>query len=203
MFATFREAVRPSKGASLAESFSRLGWIGFWAQIAIGFVPAILTIYAFAVSRNAGAGTRGGFALVDFLTLVSLLVLAFTTIWFYRYTRLARRIADPQDRPALSVAQRAAWTSVAASTLGIVFSMLVMLFEVAQLLFYFLRAPQVGIPTVQTTGGGAASWLSAADIVSLLVLNLTLFVEFGVLALGLWLLFRAMTASAEYPDAGT
>jgi hypothetical protein len=61
----------------------------------------------------------------------------------------------------------------------------------------------VGIPTVQTTGGGAASWVSAADIVSLLILILTLFVEIAILALSLWLLFRTMIASAEYPDAGT
>lgn len=202
MFSRLRDAATSSKSTSLADSLSRSGWIGVWAQIAIGFIPAVLTVFAFFSSRAAGAGTRGGFALVDILTLIGLLVLAFTTIWFFRYTRLAKRVADPAERPQLLDVQRTIWTGVAASTLGIVFSMLVMLFEVVQLLFYFLRAPQVGIPTVQTTGGGAASWLSAADIVSLLVLNLTLFVEFGVLALGLWLLFRAMTPSAEYPDAG-
>jgi hypothetical protein len=52
-----------------------------------------------------------------------------------------------------------------ASTLGIVFSMLVMFLEVAQLLIYFLRAPQAGIPVVQTTGG-PVSWVTAADILS-------------------------------------
>ena len=202
MFAKFQEAVKPSKRFSLAKSFLRVGWMGFWAQIAIGFVPAILTIYAIAISRNATVGTRGGFALVDVLTATGLLVLAFTTFWFYRYTRLGGRIADTQERPPLSVARQAAWTGVTASTLGIVFSMLVLLIEVAQLLIYFLRAPQVGIPTVQTTGGGAASWLSASDIVSLLILNLTLLVEFAVLAMSLWLLFRCMSVSDEYPDAG-
>ncbi|MGE0630199.1 MAG: DUF3611 family protein [Hyphomicrobiaceae bacterium] len=202
MYAKFQEVVKPSKRFSLANSFSRVGWMGFWAQIAIGFVPAILTIYAIAVSRNAAVGTRGGFALVDVLTAIGLLVLAFTTFWFYRYTRLAGRIADPQKRPPLSDTRQATWTGAAASTLGMVFSMLVLLFEVAQLLIYFLRAPQVGIPTVQTTGGGAASWLSASDIVSLLILTLTLLVEFAVLAMSLWLLFRCMSPSDEYPDAG-
>jgi hypothetical protein len=83
-----------------------------------------------------------------------------------------------------------------------VLSILVMLFEVTQLLFYFLRAPQVGIPTIQTTGSGSASWVSAADIVSLLMLILTLFVEVVVLTFSLWLLFRTMIASVEYPHAG-
>lgn len=189
------------KGASLARSFSGLGWIGFWAQVAIGSIPVALTIQFLVFGRSAGAGTRGGFALADFFTFVGLLVLVFTTAWFYRYTRLAKRIADPQHRPPLPLVQRAAWTGVGASIIGIVFSVLVLLFEVTQLLFYFLRAPQVGIPTVQTTAGGAASWISAADIVSLLILILTLSIEIAVLAMSLWLLFRAMAASLEYPDA--
>jgi multisubunit Na+/H+ antiporter MnhC subunit len=85
-----------------------------------------------------------------------------------------------------------------ASTLGIVFSMLVMFFEVAQLLIYFLCAPQAGIPVVQTTGG-PASWVSAADILSLMALILTMVVEVTVLAFSLWLLLRTMKASMEYP----
>ena len=71
---------------------------------------------------------------------------------------------------------------MAASALGIVLSMLVMLFEIAQLLIYFLRAPQAGIPVIQTTAGGQASWISAADIVHLLALNLTMFGEIIILA---------------------
>ena len=200
MFKLFRETLR---GSSLANAFSGLGWTGFWAQIAIGSIPVVLVIYSLLFDGSAGAGTRGGFALVEYLTIASLLLLAFTTFWFYRYTRLAKEIADPERRPQSSVVRRAAWTGVAASTLGVVLSILVMLFEVTQLLFYFLRVPQVGIPTVQTTGSGSASWLSAADIVSLLILILTLFVEVTVLTFSLWLLFRTMTASMEYHHAGS
>ena len=56
--------------------------------------------------------------------------------------------------------QRVAWIRVAASAVGIRFSMLVMLFEVVQLLLYFLRAPQLGVPVIQKTGGGQESWVS-------------------------------------------
>jgi hypothetical protein len=97
---------------------------------------------------------------------------------------------------------RAAWTGVVASTLGIVFSMLVMLVEVTQLLFYFLRAPQAGVPVIQTTGGGPASWVSAADIMSLMALILSLWAELVVLLFSLWLLFRTRVASAEIADVG-
>jgi hypothetical protein len=199
MLRTIKNALAPSRSRSLAMTFSRLGWLGFWMQVAIGAAPVALILHSRIFDHNSGGGTRAGLALVEYLTIASLLVLAFTTIWFYRYTRLAARIADAQRRPIAYDVQRAAWTGVAASTLGIVFSMLVMMLEIGQLLFYFLRAPQAGVPVVQTTGGGPASWVSAADIVSLLVLSITMFIEVIVLALSLWLLCRSLVASAEYP----
>jgi hypothetical protein len=167
-------------------------------QITIGAIPIALIVYALIFGSTRPAGTRSGFPLIQYLTIASLFVLAFTTVWFYRYTRLAARLADPERRPTETSVQRTVWTGVMASTLGIVFSMLVMFFEVAQLLIYFLCAPQAGIPVVQTTGG-PASWVSAADILSLMALILTMVVEVTVLAFSLWLLLRTMKASMEYP----
>ena len=136
--------------------------------------------------------------LIECLTIAGLIVMVFTTIWSYRYTRLGKQIADPARRPS----ERVAWIGVAASAVGILFSMLVILFEVVQLLIYFLRAPQAGVPAVQTTGGGQASWVSAADMMNLLALTLSLFGELTVLVFSIWLLFRSMMASAEFPYAG-
>jgi hypothetical protein len=202
MLRTLWKILRPSSSDSLAKAFSRLGWIGFWIQIAIGSIPVILIIYAVIFGRNSSAGTRGGFLLVEYLTIAGLMVLVFTTIWSYRYTRLAEQIADSTRRPSEFAVQRIAWVGVAASASGIVFSMLVMLFEVAQLLIYFLRAPQAGVPVIQTTGGGQASWISAADMMNLMALTLTMFGELAVLSFSLWLLFRTTIASVEYPYAG-
>jgi hypothetical protein len=115
--------------------------------------------------------------------------------------RLAERIADSTQRPSVFLVQQAAWIGVASSALGILLSMLVILFEVAQLLIYFLRAPQAGVPVIQTTGGGQASWVSAADMMNLVALVLTTFGEFTVLTFSLWLLFRTTFSSAEYPHA--
>ncbi len=170
-------------------------------QIAIGVIPLALTTYAFVFGPAPAAGTRSGFPLIHYLTIAGLVVLAFTTAWFYRYTRLAVRIANPARRPTELAVQRTVWTGITASALGIFFTMLVMFFEVAQLLVYFLRAPQAGIPVVQTTSG-AASWVSAADIMSLMALLLTMFVEVIVLAFSLWLLFRTTIASIEFPNIG-
>lgn len=198
MFRILRKIFVPSRSDSLSQSFSSLGWLGFWMQIVIGSVPLALTIYALAFGRNPAPGTRAGFPLIEYLSIAGLLVLAFTALWSFRYTRFAIRLADPKQRPERAAVQRTVWTGVKASTVGIVLSMLVMLFEVTQLLIYFLRAPQAGVPVVQTTGG-PASWVSAADIAGLLALQLTMFVEVTVLVFSLWLLFRTTLPSVEFP----
>ena len=82
-----------------------------------------------------------GFPLIQYLSLAGLLVLVFTTMWSYRYTKLAARIADPERRPEWATFQGTVWTGIKASTVGILFSMIVMFFEVGQLLIYFLCAP--------------------------------------------------------------
>jgi hypothetical protein len=201
MLQKLSESLRSSESNSLARAFSRLGWIGFWAQIVLGSIPVFLVIYGFIFTRNAGSGTREGLQLVQYLTIASLLVLAFTTLWSFRYTRLAKRIADPERRPSDLVMRRTAWTGVVASTLGILFSMLVMLVEVAHLLFYFLQSPKAGVPVIQTMGGGPTSWVSTIDIMSIMGLTFNLFGELVVLIFSLWLLFRTMVASAEFVHA--
>jgi hypothetical protein len=192
---TFREML--SSKDSLAKAFLRLGWAGLWIQIVIGSIPVLLVIYALIFGRGAGVGTRSGSLLIECLTIAGLLLMVFTAIWSYRYTRLGKQIADPARRPSEFEIQRVAWIGVAASAVGILFSMLVILFEVVQLLIYFLRAPQAGVPAVQTTGGGQASWVSAADMMNLLALTISLFGELTILVFSIWLLFRCMMASTE------
>lgn len=199
MVRTIQGVLKPSGTGSLARTFARLGRVGFWMQIAIGSVPVALVLYALVFGRGSGGGgTRAGLVLVQYLTMMSLLVLLFTTVWFYRYTRLAKRIADTDRRPSESSVLGAVWVGIAASTLGIVLSLLIMLLEAGQLLLYFLRAPQAGVPVVQTTAG-PASWVSAGDILGLLALIVTLSVEIAVLGMGLWLLFRSMVELSDYP----
>jgi len=179
---------------SLARAFSRLGWIGFWVQIGLGTMPILLMIYTLLFT---GSATSGRVLLIESLTIASLMIMGFTTIWSFYYTRLAKRIADPLRRPVKTFVQRIAWIGVATSTLGIVFSLLLMLAETALLLSYFLRAPQAGVPVIQTAGAAQVSWVSAMDIVSLLTLILVTFGELVVLIFSLWLLFRSALASAE------
>jgi len=79
--------------------------------------------------------------------------------------------------------------------------MIVMLIEAANLLFYFLKAPQAGMPVIQTSGTEAVQWVSSIEMLSLVVLILTLFSELIVLVFSLWLLFRTTLGSPEFPQA--
>jgi len=183
--------------SDLAKSFLRTGRVGFWAQVGVGSISVVMAVSAFVLNRRAGVGTRGTLVLIQYLTAASLLGLAFTTVWSYRYILLADRIADPAASPSVAALRRTVWVGVVASTVSLVLSMLIMLFESVQLFMYFLRAPQAGISVVQTTAG-PATWISAGDILSLTVLILVTFVEVLVLALGLWLLFITTASPAGH-----
>lgn len=184
--------------ASLGRTFTKLGWCGFWAQVIVGAVPVLLMVYLFLFARSPGP--RAGFALVEYLSAASLLTLVFTTWWAFRYQRLGRRLIDPDRSISLKSLARAAWVGIVASTIGILFSMLVMLIEVAHLLFYFLSTPQGGVPVIQTTGEESASWVSAVDMLSLMALLLAVLAELLMLAISQWLLFRTTLVAA---GAGT
>jgi hypothetical protein len=191
-----------SKIESLANSFRRLGLLGFWLQVVLGSIPVMLMFYV-SVFSGSLFGPRAGLPVVEYLTILNLAVLAFTTYWFFRYSRFSKTLLNPADRPTESGLVATVWTGVVASSLGILFSMLVMLLEVGQLLFYFLSAPQAGVPAIQTTGSGGASWVSAVDLVSLMSLLLTLAAEVVALVIGLWLLFRTSQTADELSAPGS
>jgi hypothetical protein len=198
MSQTLQNAAGRSTHDSLAGAFSRLGWAGFWLQLVFGSLPILVMVYYFAFS-GSGTFSRSGLPFIEYLTIANLLLLVFTTFWSYRYTRLGRRLRDPERRPPESSVVRVVWTGVTAITAAMLFSMLVILIEAANLLFFFLKAPQGGIPVVQTSGG---YFVSSVDMISLMALILTLFAEMIVQALSLWLLFRATPRPAKLPTTG-
>ena len=200
MFKRMIEGLHTSKLDNLATTFRRLGRVGFWLQVVLGSIPVVLMLYVFMFSGQT-SGPRAGLPVVEYLTILSLLMLLFTTYWFHRYTVLSRTIADPESGITESAVLGKVWIGLVASSLGLLFSMLVMLVEVGQLLFYFLSAPQGGIPAIQTVAGTSASWVSAVDLVSLMALMLALTADVIVMVLSLWLMFRTSQVSTEFPAA--
>lgn len=189
------ESLQPPKTDRVAKAFSRYGWGGLWSLVLMGAIPVIIMVYTFIFSDKPSGSHRSGLPLVQFFSTVGLMLLVFITFWFYRYTRIAKRLLGPAARPSEASLRRTVWTGLVATTLALLFSMLVLLFEVGTLLFYFLSAPQAGLPTIQTTVDGFASWVSAVDMINLLSMILTLGGEIFALIFGLLLLFRTLPAS--------
>lgn len=189
---------QPSNPESLARQFSRLGWIGFWIQLALISIPILLLAYV-VFSSSPESAQRRGIDLSHYLSYGSLLVMVFTTFWFFRYTRLAKRIADPDSCPPQSSVMQTLWIGLWASCLGIFFSMLLMMSAVGRLLFVLMATPQTGMP-IAAIGDNPEKTLSAINGVSLASLLVIVFAELIVLALTLWLLFRVTRPSAQIAD---
>ena len=190
---------QPPNPESLARHFRRLGWLGFWIQVTLLLIPILLLIYVLFFSAPDSAHSRG-IDLSNYLSYGSLLVMLFTTFWFFRYTRLARRIIDVERRPSQQSVTRTLWIGLWASFLGIVFSMVLMINAVGRLVFILMATPQTGIP-LASLGGDPGTTLSAIDALSLKTLLLTLNGELIVLAFSLWLLFRVTRPSAAIPSS--
>jgi hypothetical protein len=182
----------------IAGKFRRYGWLGVWIQVVLGILPlAMLCYILFGKATNSGAT----FGILDYLALAGLLILDFTTFWSYRYTRLARRIVDPEQRPEWTSVTNMLRVGIWASCIGIVVSLLLLVIEVFRLLFLFLKAPQGGVPVIRTEAENRAAWVSAIDVVSLLAEICTLVGELLVVAFALWLLFAVLKHMGVFDGA--
>jgi hypothetical protein len=193
---------QPVKPEKLSRQFSRLGWLGFWLQVAMLAIPLLLLIYVLFL-RSPQSAQRIGIDLSNYLSYGSLLVMVFTTFWFFRYTRLGRRIADPERRPTRMAVERTLWVGLWASGLGIAFSMVLLFSAAGRMLLILLANPQTGVMIAPGPGGDPVQSISAMDAISLTSLLITLTAELIVLGLSVWLLFRTTKASAgsEAPAA--
>ncbi len=186
------------KQQNLARAFWRMGWLGFWLQLVFGSLPILGAAYYFTFARP-DPEAQGGFGVLEFLTIINVVLLVFTTYWSFGYTRIGRRLRDPLRLPSESSMSKAVWTGVIATTAGMFCSLIAIVIETANLLFYFLKSPQAGFPVIQTSGTSSAQWVSAFDMMSLTALVLFLFAEQIVLMLGLWLLYRITPRIASVP----
>jgi hypothetical protein len=192
MLEELTESLKSSRTETLAKAFARWGRSGFWALVVMGALPLIIMIYTFVFTGQLAGSARSALPLVQFFSTAGLLLLVFLALWFHRYTRIAARLQNPDKRPSEASLRKTVWTGVVAASIAILFSMLVLLLEVGTLLFYFLSAPQAGVPIVQTTGAAVATWVSAVDMMNLLSVILTLGGEIFALIFGLLLLFRTI-----------
>ncbi|MGI9520428.1 MAG: DUF3611 family protein [Hyphomicrobiaceae bacterium] len=186
-----------SSKSGLASQFSRFGWIGFWLQVALLVIPILILFYALFI-RDRTTASAAGIDLYNYLSYGGLLVLVFTTFWFYRYTLLGGDIANGKQTLLHADVVQIVWIGIWASCAGIAFSMLLLIQTVGRMLFTLLATPQVGILVAPSAGGDPAFSVSAADALSLTMVVIVLAAELIVLGLSLWLLYRTLKAAGDF-----
>src|SRR5262245_24616408 len=139
------------KRQRVAQQFSLLGKIGFYIQLALLVAPALLTVYVLLL-RGADGGRVVGIDLSNYLSFGSLLMMLFTTYWFFRYIQLGKRIRDPTQYPPRPTVVTSLWVGLWAGCLGVFFSMLLLLAAAWRMLFVLLTNPQSGILVAPNLG---------------------------------------------------
>ena len=161
----------------IALTFRRLGWIGFWCQVVLGLIPIILITFQWIFSSNTqliGVPDSG-----NILSFLDILTLLFTIYWCFRYTRLAKKLEDDNQRPARGRVTKAVWIGIIANLGVILLAVLIGMISVGGLLYAVLSIPQGATTILQPTPGGTvlnpAAKIVPMDMLALLaVMNVIL-----------------------------
>jgi len=98
----------------IANTIRLTGWITFWIQLGLAVVSGLAVLFAstgrdFADQPNAGLGVG------IFWAICGIIALLFSVYWNFRYTRLGKRLANPN--PSLHPSKA---DTIAALRLGII-----------------------------------------------------------------------------------
>jgi Protein of unknown function (DUF3611) len=133
------EAANPTP-QQIARYFRLLGWIGFWLQSFLGFIPilVVVTVVLFNPSRNQSDGLSFGL----FSAIACLVLLIFSIYWCFRYTRLANKLEVRDLRPAKSQVIRDLKLGLIANISSMAIAVMIAMVRVGELTFKMLTLPQ-------------------------------------------------------------
>jgi hypothetical protein len=131
----------------------------------------------------------------NILSFVDILTLFFTIYWCFRYTRLASKLGDSNQRPTKARVIREVWIGIIANVGVILIAVLIGIVTVGGLLYLILSLPQGAATILQPFPGGKVinpvPMIVPMDILGLLaVMNVILAGLLGVIV-SLWLLYRS------------
>jgi heme/copper-type cytochrome/quinol oxidase subunit 4 len=139
MFDFLKPESASSTAQQVAHSLRWLGWVGFWLQALLGFIP-ILVVISTVFSRAAQPMTA--LSLGVWLALACLVILVFSIYWCFRYTRLASRLESRDLRPARAQVIRDLKLGLVANIGMMAIAVLIALSRVGSLTFKMLTLPQ-------------------------------------------------------------
>jgi hypothetical protein len=175
----------------LANAFRRWGWIGFWVQLILGFMPIMVLIFALVFRNLPNSDTSGNSLLFIILSYACLLALLFTLYWCFRYTRLSKKLDQPDKRPAKAEVIRCLWIGLVANVVGMAFAVIVGMGQVGTLLFKMLfSSPSVALYNPRAT-------IVPFDIIAMQAMINTIAAELIGVIISLWLLQRVYQVSSR------
>lgn len=175
----------------LALDFRWCGWLGFWLQSLLGFIPILLLIFALFLYQNPQRGVIG---IGNFLAFGCLVALLFTIYWCFRYTRVALDLEDPNFRPRRIEVIRTLWVGLLSNAAGMLCAVLIGMGRAGNLLTTMLSLPPGAITLTTPTAGGMllnrGPIVTVLDMVALQAVLNTIAAELVGILVALWLLYR-------------
>ncbi|MCG6134274.1 MAG: DUF3611 family protein [Nostoc sp. LLA-1] len=104
----------------IANTIRLTGWITLWIQLALALVSGITLLFA-ATGRDATEQPNPGLGVGIFWAVCGILILLFSVFWDFRYTRIGRRLDNPNPtlHPSKADTIRAIRLGIIVSLVGI------------------------------------------------------------------------------------
>ncbi|MBD2448574.1 DUF3611 family protein [Nostoc sp. FACHB-152] len=93
------------------------GWVTFWIQLGLAVVSGITVLFAYT-GRNFTDQPNAGLGIGVFWAIAGIIALLFSVYWDFRYTRLGKRLGNPNHALHPSKAD-----TIAALRLGLIVSL--------------------------------------------------------------------------------
>jgi hypothetical protein len=175
----------------IAHSLRWLGWIGFWLQILLGFIPIlVVVIYAFF---RSGRGQGGIISLGLWLAIACLVILLFSIYWCFRYTQLAKKLEIRDLRPTKSQLGRDLKLGLLANIGIMAIAVLIAMLRVGELTVKLLILPQgatVITPNPATTMLAPGAMIAPSNMIAIQAMVNTIAAGLVGVIVALLLLYR-------------
>lgn len=175
----------------IARSFRLLGWVGFWLQSFLGFIPILVVITAVLFSPTSQQAP--GMPMGLLAAIVCLIMLIFSIYWCFRYTQLASKLEVRDRRPAKSQIYRDLKLGLLANIGSMVIAVLIALTRVGELTFRMLTLPQgstVITPGQMNTMVTQGAMVTASNMIAIQAMVNTIAAGLVGVTVALLLLYR-------------
>ena len=175
----------------IPDAFHHLGWLAFWLQIVLAFIPISVLLFALFVLKTSIQGM--GTIIEVILAYGCLLSLAFSIFWSFRYTKLGRLFATTTRSLSLEKITKTLWLGVTVNLSCMVVTVLVAIGAIGTMLFRVLTLPPGAVPLLDQRQGlnlNSSQWIVPLDVVWLQALINTIAAQLVGVVISLLLVYR-------------